>query len=446
MFLTSHALGAADSQRARHWDWRDTTVLFLSYEWDPDRDGAEALAGRRLVDAMRDAGAMVRVLASTDAEPAGEDATVTLVRRVPAATSRIGRAMRMVRSTVPEVAGNWVPAAVEEGVRLLARLPSSTVIYGRAMPGASNVAAWHLARRSRLPWVAHFSDEWPSFGPLSRGRGWLAPYKWPLYQLWRRRIFRDAGALTFTNPLQAQDVLGRRRQYLDKAFVVAHLSSDAAPLPRPQQYDLFHIVHAGNVYYGRSAAALIGGLRLFLDRTPAARGRVRLTQAGWDAGDMPYWTERYQLREVVCFAGRLPQAAMSPLHARASVLVVVDFAAPVSTTMPSKLPDYIDARRPLLAVTAPGTALWRLFEEDGAGLVADYRSAAMVADGLGRVFEAWNARRPGDLLPHPAAVASFSRERVLAELAGAFATARRKRGVLAAASTSFELAREVRPR
>ena len=99
----------------------------------------------------------------------------------------------MMRCGIPEWPGLWVSGAVDAGVRVLASLPADTVIYGRAMPGSSNIAAWHLARLTGRSWVAHFSDDWPPLQVLANGRKWLAPYKWPLFQFWRRRILADAG-------------------------------------------------------------------------------------------------------------------------------------------------------------------------------------------------------------------------------------------------------------
>jgi hypothetical protein len=324
----------------------------------------------------------------------------------------------MVRLTIPEHEGSWVSGAVAAGARVLSSLPADTIIYGRAMPGSSNIVAWHLARMTGLPWVAHFSDEWPSIGPLSNGRGWLAPYKWPLFRFWRRRIIRDAGALTFTNPLQAKDILSGDARDLAKAFVVSHLPSGFTRTSTPPQYDRFHIVHTGNIYYGRTSGSLMQGLRLFLDRTPGAHGRVRFTQAGWDTGDLPAWTDRCGLGDVVRCVGRMSEHDMGALIDTASLLIAVDFAIPKSTTLPLKTPDYVNAGRPILAITAPSTSLACLFNRDGAGLTA--HSPEQVAESIGTVFHAWQDRRLDAFLAQPTAIESFACPRVLAELAAAF--------------------------
>ena len=66
-----------------------------------------------------------------------------------------------------------------------------------------------------------------------------------------------------------------------------------------------------------------------------------------------------------------------------------------------------------------------LFSVDGVGLTAHYDSPEEVADCFGRVSTPRGQRRFTAFLPEATAIESFSDRRVLAELAGAFAVARR---------------------
>jgi glycosyltransferase involved in cell wall biosynthesis len=428
MFLMSDAFRSLRWPTQRPWHWPASTILLVSCAWDPSRDGAEALAGRRLLHALLEVGARVHVLAGGRARDECEHPNyrLTVVPRPPFAGHKFGRACQMLRSTVPESEGRWVGGAVHAGTRLLLDLPGDTIVYSRASPGASNVAAWLLTRAVSRPWTAHFSDEWPSVSVLARGRRWLAPYKAPLFAFWRNRIARDAGALTFTNPRQAVDVYGSNApQYRAKTFVVTHLPSDRrAPNSAVPVSDTFELVHTGNLYAGQTAGALLEGLRRFLDRTPGARSCVRFTQAGWCHGDIPDWTDRLGLADVVRCTGPLSASAVLDLVDGASLLIAIDYARPGSRTLLSKLPDYIHAGRPILAITGADTSLARLFYDDGAGLVARYDSPQDVAARLAEVFAAWRARNSEVFLPRPTAVDSFSRRRVLSELAAAFGLAR----------------------
>jgi glycosyltransferase involved in cell wall biosynthesis len=428
MFLISEAFRSLNERHWRGWDWRSTNILYISWDWD---NGPEALAGRRLVKSLLEAGAHVHVLSAMGP---GEhlpypNYDLTIIPHEPVSDNRIARTWQMMRSGIPEPAGPWVSPAVRAGIGLLASLPSDTIIYGRTMPGASNVVGWHLHRLTGRPWVAHFSDPWPPLQVTWKRWNLLAAYKWPAFHVWRRRFLAHADALTFTNPYQAEAVLGRNRvQHLGKSFVVTHLASTSPRDYQPPPTDIFHIVHSGNFYEvrGHSAKTLLQGLRLFLDRTPAARGRVRFTQAGWANGDLPKWTSRCGLTEVVRMVGRLSETDVRSLLASACLLIAVDYALENSPVVVSKLPDYIAARRPILALTARSSAMGRLFNDDGAGLTASYDSPQEVADRMQLVFDAWQRRSLETLLPKASASDSFTPDRVLSELAGAFSVARRR--------------------
>src|SRR4051812_10063341 len=107
MFLTSNACRASDVRPRPPRRWGDTSILFVSHDWDPARDGAEALAGRRLVTALLAAGARVHVIAAgcADDEFSADNYAVTVVPRRHFPANKIARAFQMVRSTIPEAAG-----------------------------------------------------------------------------------------------------------------------------------------------------------------------------------------------------------------------------------------------------------------------------------------------------------------------------------------------------
>jgi hypothetical protein len=214
--------------------------------------------------------------------------------------------------------------------------------------------------------------------------------------------------------------------YQRKSFVVTHLGSRATPTRAAPHYDRFRIVHTGNLYSrDHTAATLLQGLKVFLDRTPGARDVVRFTQAGWANGDVAAWTDRCGLGDVVELVGRLSEESVLSLLDRASVLVAIDYQWPDSTTLLSKLPDYVSARRPILAIAAPTSTLGRLCARDGLGLIANHDSPGEVADRIALVYTAWRQRSLEPYLPGPRAIAAFASRNVMTELAGAFTTARR---------------------
>ena len=159
----------------------------------------------------------------------------------------------------------------------ISSLPAHTVIYSRAMPAASNIMAWHLARTTQRPWVAHFSDEWPPTRRCHIARHGSRHTRCRCSSCGGGGFCAMPVPSLHNNPRQAKVVLGSAAgRFMSKAFVVTHLPSMAGCRDQvPQQDNLFHIVHTGNLNPpNHSSAALLQGLRIFLDRTPRAQEAV----------------------------------------------------------------------------------------------------------------------------------------------------------------------------
>ena len=231
MFLTSEGVARVGRAAVSRWDWRATTILLISYDWDPARGGgAESLAGRRLVAALLGAGARVHVLTAggvnQELRCPNYDATVIRPRRFPRTRSaelcrysvrnfRVGRAVGIQRRRC-----GCPRAGIASARHGYLRARHARLIEHRGV--APRPTDWTVVGRSFQRRLASRP------GPRER-RKWFAPSKWPLFQFWRRRILADAGALTFTNPHQAAAVVGAGgERHLAKSFVVSHLCS-AAP-------------------------------------------------------------------------------------------------------------------------------------------------------------------------------------------------------------------------
>ena len=53
----------------------------------------------------------------------------------------------------------WLPFAVSRGKKILENTDIKA-IYSSSMPITSHLVAYHLKKKYKLPWLAHFSDPW----------------------------------------------------------------------------------------------------------------------------------------------------------------------------------------------------------------------------------------------------------------------------------------------
>lgn len=230
-----------------------------------------------------------------------------------------------------------------------------------------------MIRRPRLPWVAHFSDPWVDslyYDPTKAGAGEAAI---------ERAIMERADLVVFTNSYAADLVM---RKYPDtwrgKVRVVNHAFDP----------DIWSSVHGRVVlaperpalrlgYVGALLAAHRTGADLFaalsqLQSTMELRGRitVRVTGAGSGSPEAQQAVTRLGLGALVTFDPPVSYLESLAAMAASDALLLLDAAAPVNVFFPSKLVEYLGARRPIVGVTPPEGASAELLRTCGFPVVA----------------------------------------------------------------------------
>ena len=251
---------------------------------------------------------------------------------------------------LPDEKWVWIRAASRKARRLAAERRFD-VLVSFAQPWSDHLIGLRVHRATGLPWVAHFSDPWTD-SPYLRGRRWQR-------RIWERMeadVVRHADALVFVNKQTADRVM---RKYPDewhgKAHVVPHGfdRSDLSPAgPAPAGGPLT-IVHTGRFYDGiRTPEPMLRALATLGLRRPLGR-ELRVSFVGTPMASHRQLASALGLDDVVEFTGRVPFAESSRRANAADVLLLIDAPASESLFLPSKLVDYLPARKPILGLTPP---------------------------------------------------------------------------------------------
>lgn len=147
--------------------------------------------------------------------------------------------------------------------------------------------------------------------------------------------------------------------------------------------DGFNIVFAGNVGNAQSPETL-----LEVARCLRGRPHIRLVIVG--GGSRLDWLAAQAEREGLLnleFAGRFPSSAMPTIYAQASALLVILGSESVLTkTIPSKIPSYMAAAKPIIgSIDGEGA---RVLCEAGAGLVVPAADAQQLVAAILTMSEA----------------------------------------------------------
>ncbi|MEK7754579.1 MAG: hypothetical protein AAB654_21820 [Acidobacteriota bacterium] len=135
---------------------------------------------------------------------------------------------------------------------------------------------------------------------------------------------------------------------------------------------------------------LFAALRRLIDSDSAA-GRVALEILGVSGNDLRPLIAGYGLGG--CVALRVPAGYVDTLRAlcRADVLVIVEAPCDHGIFLPSKLIDYVQCGRPVLALSPRRGTVADIMSRFRCGVAADCTSVDSVYDALRRLYRLWEA-------------------------------------------------------
>jgi hypothetical protein len=288
-------------------------------------------------------------------------------------------------------------------------------IVSTSPPPTAHLVAAAAARRLRVPWVADYRDPW------SQRSAWRRA--WPLAgveaRLERHTLSRAAHVVTVSEPIAAnlRRLLGRPVSVVPNGFDPADRGLAAAD-PLPIAADRFTLLHTGTLTHtSRDPGILFAALAALVERGHLPIGALEV----WFVGRHLEVARRAAaawptLAPALHVVGAVPRAAALEAQRRATALVVLGSPdRAYDGDVPTKAFEYLDAGRPILAITSPRSALAALLTETGGGRTA--ASAADVEAALGDWLAVWKRLGHVPASSDPQAVARYQRRRLTGEFA-----------------------------
>lgn len=322
----------------------------------------------------------------------------------------------------------WTHRAIARGKSFI-RSNRVDVLATFAQPWSDHRIGLALAEWAPwLPWVAHFSDPWVdslySAGtPEERQRE---------DRRTEARVIERANAIVFTNHFAAELVMAKYPDELRaKAGVVPHttdpdlLRHPGSVQPRTEPARPLQLSHVGNLFVGRRRAnALFEALALLNQRLPLA-GRVELRLIGAGSGLYEAREKVFELslERIVTFQPRVSHLESLAAMAASDVLVIIDAPARTNVFTPSKLVDYLMARRPILALTPPIGSTAEIVGALGYPVV-DGEDAAAIANAIELLLGRHESGTLGPAQDDTAVMRQFSLDETARAFVGALDRAR----------------------
>jgi hypothetical protein len=393
-------------------------ILVISPLFPPFAD-AEAICGAKFVQALIDSDVEASVICSSDVRmPAPFDG------------SKMWEPLRCVSTDVKSVVSTpklerlwaawkyqsttwayWTRTVVENARQLHRQKPFDMVI-SRSLPQHAHLAGYWVASGLGIPWIAIVNDPW-DFSPFvaieARRQEWTPPLNW---RIWWRRIVARADAVCFPcERLRDFCLQGSTRK--SGLFIVPHIGTVSGSARCANEFLIVHTGKLGvNDLTGRSAITMLNGLKELFRVRPAAKPRTRLVFVGpEDPATVRYITQQGLSENVTC-TGLVSYEVSLDYIAQSSLCLLVEADVGEGIFLPSKLCDYIVARKPVLALSPEVGTVADLAAEGYIRRVKPNDSMA-VAAALVELFDAFLASRLDSYAPPDSLVQRFEGKKVI---------------------------------
>jgi glycosyltransferase involved in cell wall biosynthesis len=313
----------------------------------------------RFLRHLPDEGWEPAVLTATAEGPAAVPAGVRVARAVvPWPKQLLGGGRRSTKVNrwvaVPDPYVAWVWPAVLRGREIFKRERFDVILSSSPRASAHLVAAV-LSEHASVPWLADYRDPWSTYQfrryPTRAHRG--AHEKLEAWALQR------AATVTAVNRPIVDDLVARH-PWLDGRAHVLPNGFDRAEQPAEVALgEGFWIVHTGRLYGREQQVAA------FLEALAALSPDVKALFVGVDESRVRPDADRLGLGDRVRVEPLVPLPVALGYQRAADALLLVNGRRPES--MSSKVFEYLQAGRPVFAISPAGSAARGLFAEVGGG-------------------------------------------------------------------------------
>ena len=315
----------------------------------------------------------------------------------------------------PDEAAPWRSEAVAKAIDAHRDAPFDAIV-ATGWPWTSFLVARDIAKRTGLPYVLDYRDQWRPSGTAaweaeSRLQRWFNP------QLERRAAAHAAALITVTPTLGralARDTGRDAFRCITNGFE----PRDFAHVPPPPGDGLVRISYTGVWRPGYGPDLLYRAVQQLKTAGAPNLDRLLVNMAGFEPGP----AVANGVQDIVREHGRIPHAAALRLMTDSDlVFLPVSEGFYARAALPGKLFEYLGSGRPILAATLPDSEVARVLADVGGGhqiLPDDVDAAATVIADLcaGRPLTGFAAQRPERLATYTRASTAEQLASVLDEV------------------------------
>jgi hypothetical protein len=279
----------------------------------------------------------------------------------------------------------WASYAIKKASSLL-KHKKYDIIISRAMPDNAHLPAMLLSIKYGIPWIANWNDphEEKTPVPWEKARDFSLIKKHYLNQITKHVTWH-----TFPSE--------KMRQYMSNYFpqaislnssVFPHIGLDYKVIDK-QDPDYFRICYSGALYKGRDPSPLFKSIKELFLQSPEIKKYLRIVLIGKFNNQIIDLISSFNLKDFVVIEEPVSYLKSLQLISKMDILFLLESNYNHGIFLPSKMVDYCQVNRPILALGAPDSEVQYLIDRYGGGLYIPHSESARLKDKIFELFLLW---------------------------------------------------------
>lgn len=261
-------------------------------------------------------------------------------------------------------------------------------ILSRIMPQYGHLPALLLNRKTKIRWIANWSDPMPhAKAPIPYGKGLSAKMsRWTKWYL--KSICENVAYHTFPSKQLMDYYLNYLPANPKQCRVVPHII-DKDLTPANEAHQELRIYHIGGGMRERNPHLFFQALHNVTVMDEFRDMKLDVKFVGPIESDIENLIKTDAVDGMVELVGRKPYHVAMEYISQADIVLVIEAQMQEGIFLPSKVADILSCHKPIFAVSPPRGVLADLIANTRCGIATNGLSLSSIEDGLKELFREW---------------------------------------------------------
>ncbi len=308
---------------------------------------------------------------------------------------------------IPDARKLWVKPSISYLAKVIADEGIQTIIT-TGPPHSLHLIGLGLKKKYNIQWIADFRDPWTSIGYHKKLR--LTKFAQQKHKALEKKVLVSADKVVVTS----QTTKAEFEQITPKPIKVITNGFDDELQPVSLD-SAFTISHIGSLLTGRNPLGLWQAIQELMEENEAFKKHTKIQLAGVVGEEVLQSTQKFGVDDHVEQLGYLSHDKVLETQQKSQLLLLLEIdSEETKGIIPGKLFEYLNAKRPILAIGPKGWEAGAMVERHKAGNTCLHSNVATLKNVL---LDAFNHYQKGTLLCNSKGVEQYHRKALTESLA-----------------------------